>query len=227
MISQNKSLDYESSECGETVTEQFIVEKILRSLTPRFDNVVVAIEESKDLMKINKEELQSSLEAHDKRMDDINNDKVKSEITLQASFNEKDKRSKGKWPRKSKWKFQNLGGRESQNSKILNFQKGERICNKNGGKDNYRSERKRIGKSKVQCFNCQRLGHFTKECNETKKEYQGDETKAARQEFDKENTLLVMITKGECSSSRLRDNNNNCFGNTSETCCNRLYKSCN
>ena len=49
-----------------------------------------------------------------------------------------------------------------------------------------------------------------------------DEAKVARQEFDDGKTLLVMFTEGECSSSRLRDNNN--FGNSAETCHNRLRK---
>lgn len=35
--------------CGETVTEQYVVAKILCSLTQRFDDVVVAIKELKDL----------------------------------------------------------------------------------------------------------------------------------------------------------------------------------
>jgi len=34
---------------GEKVTDQIIVEKVLRSLNPKFDHVVAAIEESKDL----------------------------------------------------------------------------------------------------------------------------------------------------------------------------------
>ena len=33
--------------CGETITDQSIVEKILRTLTLNFDHIVVAIEESK------------------------------------------------------------------------------------------------------------------------------------------------------------------------------------
>src|ERR1044072_9693922 len=39
----------EMKACGETLFEQVIIEKILRSLTPQFDYIVVAIEHSKDL----------------------------------------------------------------------------------------------------------------------------------------------------------------------------------
>lgn len=50
---------------GETITEHYVVGKIVRSLTSRFDNVVIAIEESNDLPTMNKKELQSSLDAHE------------------------------------------------------------------------------------------------------------------------------------------------------------------
>lgn len=61
--------------------------------------------------------MQSSLKAHEQGMKERNNVKEKTEIALQARFNEKDKRSKGKWFMKSKGNFSNIGGRESQNSK--------------------------------------------------------------------------------------------------------------
>lgn len=74
--------------CGEPIIHQYIIGKILCSLTERFDNMVVAVEESKDLATMTKIELQSSLEAHDQRMKEMNIDKAKTEIFLQARFNE-------------------------------------------------------------------------------------------------------------------------------------------
>ncbi|XP_050920494.1 uncharacterized protein LOC127138138 [Lathyrus oleraceus] len=128
--------------CGETFMGQYVVAKILRSLMPRFDNVVVAIEESKDFVTMSKEKLQRSLEAHEKMMEGRNNNKAKTVISWQAQFNEKDKRLKGKWHMKSKGNFQKIYGRKSQSSKNSTFQRGERSCKKNDGQDNFRGEKR-------------------------------------------------------------------------------------
>ncbi|RDX74740.1 hypothetical protein CR513_45470, partial [Mucuna pruriens] len=48
--------------------DQQIVDKILRTLTPQFDHIVVVIKESKDLQRMQEEELQNSLEAHEQRL---------------------------------------------------------------------------------------------------------------------------------------------------------------
>ncbi|XP_049359193.1 uncharacterized protein LOC125823869 [Solanum verrucosum] len=53
---------------GEKVNDQIIVENVLRSLTPKFDHVVVAIEESKDLSVFSFDELMGSLQAHETRI---------------------------------------------------------------------------------------------------------------------------------------------------------------
>ncbi|KAL5135729.1 hypothetical protein HKD37_03G008575 [Glycine soja] len=56
--------------CGETITESTIVEKISRTLTLRFDHIVVAIEESRNIESLKIEELQGSLEAHEQRLNE-------------------------------------------------------------------------------------------------------------------------------------------------------------
>ena len=47
----------EMKSCGETLFEESIIEKVLRSLTPQFDYIVVEIKHSKDLSTIRIEEL--------------------------------------------------------------------------------------------------------------------------------------------------------------------------
>ena len=53
---------------GEKVTDQIIVEKVWRSLNPKFDHVVAAIEESKDLSVFSFDELMRSLQAYEVRI---------------------------------------------------------------------------------------------------------------------------------------------------------------
>ncbi|XP_027922775.1 uncharacterized protein LOC114180673 [Vigna unguiculata] len=67
--------------CDENIEDNRIVEKVLRTLTPRFDHVVVAIEESRDLDVMTIEELQNSFEAHEQR---VNERKNGEKVTEQA-----------------------------------------------------------------------------------------------------------------------------------------------
>lgn len=53
---------------GDHISESTIVAKVLQSLTPLFDHVLMVIEESKDLTTLSVEELSGSLQAHEVRI---------------------------------------------------------------------------------------------------------------------------------------------------------------
>ena len=75
------------------------VEKVLRTLTSRFDHIVVVLEESKDLDSMKIEELQASLKACELRLIDRNKERgksVSSDQALQAQHVKKGKFKKGK-----------------------------------------------------------------------------------------------------------------------------------
>lgn len=57
---------------GDRIEDAMIVDKILRTLTPRFDHIVVAIEQGTDLEGMKVEELQGILEAQEMRLNEIN-----------------------------------------------------------------------------------------------------------------------------------------------------------
>ena len=61
---------------GETHPDMRISEKILRSLDPKFDFIVVALEETKDLETMSVEELVGSLQAHEQKVTRRSDDKV-------------------------------------------------------------------------------------------------------------------------------------------------------
>nr|KYP59134.1 Retrovirus-related Pol polyprotein from transposon TNT 1-94 [Cajanus cajan] len=78
-----RSLTNQMKGCEEAIKDQLVVEKVLRTLTSKFDHIVVAIEESKDLESFKIDELQSSLEAHEQKIKERNPDK-NSDQALQA-----------------------------------------------------------------------------------------------------------------------------------------------
>lgn len=66
---------------GETMTDVTVVEKILRSLTDKFNYVVCSIEESKDIDAMSIDELQSSLIVHEKKFNRHSNEEQALKVT--------------------------------------------------------------------------------------------------------------------------------------------------
>lgn len=69
---------------GEKMGDVLVIEKILRSMTSKFDYVVCSIEESHDLDSMSINEFQSSLLVHEQRM----NSHVKEEHALKVTYDE-------------------------------------------------------------------------------------------------------------------------------------------
>lgn len=82
--------------CEEVLTSRLIVAKILRSLLPKLDHVVVALEESKDFPIMTKEELQGTIESLEQRIFERSSSKTKGDVALQEQ-SAKETKGKGKW----------------------------------------------------------------------------------------------------------------------------------
>ncbi|XP_073225681.1 uncharacterized protein [Cicer arietinum] len=140
--------------CGENITDQMVVEKVLRSLSPKFDFIVVAIQEAKDVKTMKIEELQNSLEAHKLLVLDRSSERsVQQAFQVQTSKkegNQKDFKKKGKG--KANW---------SNNGKNKIEDKVE--SSRRGGFGKSQNKKMDFDKSKVQCFNCEKYGHFVDE----------------------------------------------------------------
>ncbi|XP_019442346.1 PREDICTED: uncharacterized protein LOC109347068 [Lupinus angustifolius] len=178
--------------CGEVMRDQLVVEKVLRTLNPKFDHVVVAIEESKDLEVFKIEELQSTLEAHEQRIKERNLER-NSEQALQAQasrrpFNQGNltKRFKNKWKPEKGRSYE--GTRQDSNS----FS-----GNRGGGQDQMsKRNKKKFDKKKIQCFNCKNFGHFASECRFKVAHGSGLEIEArlAQEEEPEEEQVPLMVT---------------------------------
>ncbi|XP_057459178.1 uncharacterized protein LOC130749832 [Lotus japonicus] len=153
--------------CGEKITDQSIVEKVLRTLTPKFDHIVVAIEESKKLENIKVEELQGSLEAHEQRLIERSTEKS-TDQALQASTSKKGGfQGKGGFRGKGKGRDyksnSSINGDSQEKSKTDGDQSSE-SSSRRGGSNHYRGGRKKFDRKKIRCFNCNKIGHFSAEC---------------------------------------------------------------
>lgn len=79
---------------GEQLSNQKIVEKILRSLPPKYDAIMIAIEETKDLTKYFVDELMGSLHNHEQRMNRNIDNSLEEAFETKIGIN--DSKEKGK-----------------------------------------------------------------------------------------------------------------------------------
>src|ERR1044072_7416552 len=138
--------------CGETMTVLTIVEKILRTLSPKFYHIVVAIEESRKIDELKLEDLQGSLEAHEQRISERSANKA-ADQALQAMTSKKSNQSsrngnKGKWKgkdsKKNSWKYSNDQDSGKTDSDV------PESSNKKGGFKQSRGKKK-VDKKKLKC----------------------------------------------------------------------------
>jgi gag-polypeptide of LTR copia-type len=80
----------------EDMNESGVVEKILRSLADEFENMVCAIEESKNLAKIMVDELSSSLKAHEQRKKKKKQEVLKETLKEEKSSNDEGARGRSR-----------------------------------------------------------------------------------------------------------------------------------
>lgn len=186
--------------CGKKVSDKSIIEKILRTLPPRFDVMAVMIEETKDLDNMKIEELQGSLEAYEQKLNERNNGKS-NEQALQAQANPKPDSNNSRFKKgKEKWRANKNKWQKTQDKKG-NDQKFFKQKDK-GASDSRQGERRKTDKSKIQCYNCEKFGHFADECwfNPDRKVSKSDEAKMARDDEEDVQAVLMVTTKEEESA---------------------------
>ncbi|GAU28768.1 hypothetical protein TSUD_357540, partial [Trifolium subterraneum] len=162
--------------CGSTVSDGDMVGKVIGTLSSKFDYITIAIMEAKDVSTMKLEELQCSLESHEQRI----NARAKNRSIDQALWAHTSKKGNGN---KNKGKDQFKKENSQQES-----------SKKNGDGNG----KKFMNKKHIQCYNCQKHGHFASECRGKKapRQYNNEESKAnlAQNDSGSEADPLLMMT---------------------------------
>ncbi|XP_017431714.1 uncharacterized protein LOC108339076 [Vigna angularis] len=195
--------------CGKIVKDRKLIEKVLRTLTPQYDHIVITIEECKDLDSLKIEELQNSLVAHEQRLLERKNAEKAAEIqateqALQARTKQNYK-NRGRGRGRSRGRGGRSGGRNTTYSDQNDEENGEDEGSR-GGRCPRGRGRKGTDKRNIQCYICKKYGHYSYDCwhNESATKGKSDDTaNLAQDAHDCESELVVLM--GVASEIRKMD----------------------
>ncbi|GAU12969.1 hypothetical protein TSUD_191600 [Trifolium subterraneum] len=183
---RSPTLQNQMKSCGSTISDGDMVEKVIGTSSSKFDYIIVAIMEAKDVSTMKLEELQCSLKSHEQRI----NPRAKSRTFDQALWTHTSKKGNGN---KHKCKDQFKKENSQKESSKKNDDQGESSKSDGNGKS-----KKFINKKNIQCYNCQKYGHFASECRNKKvpRQYNNKESEAnmAHDDSGSETDALLMMT---------------------------------
>ncbi|GLU09096.1 hypothetical protein SLE2022_259720 [Rubroshorea leprosula] len=170
---------------GDKTQDVTVVEKILRSMTPKYNFVVCAIEEANDLDEMSLEELESSLLVHERKLNrqEQNEQALKATVGTSSSFSNRSNRGRGRGR-----------GRNQQTQFFEGRGRGR-------GRFQISYRPKSADKSKVECFRCHKYGHYQSECRANLPNNEGEKSNFAQ--IEEEISLLMVCHDGEGSNKNL------------------------
>ncbi|XP_050915507.1 uncharacterized protein LOC127130566 [Lathyrus oleraceus] len=186
-----KIIEYETAkEAWDVLATTYVgdrqTKKVITGLTPKLDNLVAAIEQSKDLDTLKLEQLIGSLEAHELKLKNRDGVKKYERETEKALYTQSQKKGSGineSWKRKGKGKWKsnkNEGGNSKQEYQ------------KKGGESDGKGKKK--SKEHIQYYNFQKWGHFADECvNSNVPRKRNEDGQLARDSDEKVVALVATI----------------------------------
>ncbi|XP_074362600.1 uncharacterized protein LOC141702909 [Apium graveolens] len=155
---------------GEVVTDKKVVEKILISLTDKYDAMVSIIEETKDINTLKCGELMASLQSHEQRLMRHSEKSIESALQCKLNLNKKESpsqsynggvSSRGGMFNRGRGRGQRGRGKSNYNRCLGDASQTNKceIC-----KQSSHTEKDCCFKGKPQCHHCKKFGHLRKDC---------------------------------------------------------------
>ena len=177
---------------GEKLDDVKIIEKILRSLDPKFEHIVAIIEETKNLNEMTMEQLLGSLLAHEEK-------KKKKEGIVEQLFNlqvdsTKERIYQGRGRGRGQGRGRGRGWKPNDDGNN-HPQRGENST-RGRGRGNSKS---RYDKSHIKCYNCEKFGHYASECRAPKNNRVEEKANYVEEKNKEEDILLLAFKENEKS----------------------------
>ncbi|KAA8522035.1 hypothetical protein F0562_012651 [Nyssa sinensis] len=158
---------------GEDISDARIFEKILISLSEKFDAIVAVVEETKDISKLSMQELMGSLKSYEQRLSRRSKKSLESAFQSKLNFSSRNAEKKSSTQEQSKGELSKDGrqgkgrgrnwrgrGRYSSERKFNEEESSQRcnICKRSS-----HVEKDCWFRGKPQCHNCKRFGYVQKD----------------------------------------------------------------
>ena len=182
----------ELRDLGERLEEKEAVAKRLRSMPVKYDSQTFSLEQFGNMRGLSVDEVIGSLRVHEQRFQERDS-REEEQVLLARAYNQSKKTDRGsssRGRRRGTSRGRGRGRRRGRSSK----------------NDKEEEERKSFDKSKIKCYNCQKMGHFVDECYSDTKD-KGKEEKDNVIEETEEESALMMVVSDECGELLLQGMN--------------------
>ncbi|KAF7832387.1 Retrovirus-related Pol polyprotein from transposon TNT 1-94 [Senna tora] len=175
---------------GEKITDETVVLKLLRSLTPKFDHLVAAIEESEDFTTYSFDDLMGSLQAHEDRLNKSSTriEEKAFQVKGESSHTKSDVNTSNRSTSRCVYRARGRGGSR--------------------GRGGHSGEQRQVKNNSIKCYCCGKIGHneadcWTKQRNEEKHANVAEEEESMlfmAHSFDKNIANDVWFLDSGCSN---------------------------
>ncbi|KAJ0590430.1 putative RNA-directed DNA polymerase [Helianthus annuus] len=153
-----------ATEVGSTMSQPTLVRKLLNGVPDRFTQIVASMEQYSDIETMTLQEAVGRLKTYEERLKLKKGSQGESQDRLMFTHQDNNRgrqfgnRGRGRF-NQTRGNWQNNGNRQSPRNE------GSTSRPRNGNSRNWRKFA-RTDLSKVQCFKCQKFGHYRKDCSE-------------------------------------------------------------